>query len=176
VPAHPIAGAERSGAGAASAELFRGKRVVITPLPENPEQAVEKLNQAWSICGARTSRMSPERHDDVFAAVSHLPHLLAFALVHDVTSRRNSSDLFTFAGGGFRDFTRIASSDPEMWRDICVANADLLTGELSRYSKKLGEVKKLLERRDGAALQKLFSQAREAREEWLKSTWSGRRA
>jgi len=176
VPAHPIAGAERSGAGAASAELFRGKRVVITPLPENSEQAVEKLNQAWSICGARTSQMTPERHDDVFAAVSHLPHLLAYALVHDVAGRRNSSDLFTFAGGGFRDFTRIASSDPEMWRDICVANADLLAGELARYSKKLGEVKKLLEKRDGAALEKLFTQAREAREEWLKSTWSGRRA
>jgi prephenate dehydrogenase len=176
VPAHPIAGAERSGAGAANAELFRGKRVVITPLAENPEQVVEKLNQAWSICGARTSQMTPERHDDVFAAVSHLPHLLAYALVHDVASRRNSSDLFTFAAGGFRDFTRIASSDPEMWRDICVANADLLVGELSRYAKKLGEVKKLLERRDAAALEKLFTQAREAREEWLKSTWSGRRA
>ncbi len=176
VPAHPIAGAEKSGAGAASAELFRGKRVVITPLPENSEQAVERLNQAWSTCGARTSQMSPEHHDEVFAAVSHLPHLLAFALVHDVASRENSAELFSFAAGGFRDFTRIASSHPEMWRDICVANHDRLAAELARYSRKLGEVKKLLESSNAAALEKLFREAREAREEWLKNTWSGRKS
>ncbi len=176
VPAHPIAGAEKSGAAAASAELFRGKRVVITPLPENSEQAVERVNRAWSTCGARTSQMSPEQHDEVFATVSHLPHLLAFALVHEVASRENSAELFSFAAGGFRDFTRIASSHPEMWRDICVANRDRLAGELSRYSKKLAEVKKLLEGRDAAALEELFREAREAREEWLKNTWSGRKS
>ena len=175
VPAHPIAGAEKSGAAAASAELFRGRRVVITPLPENSEQAIEKLNQAWSLCGARTSRMSPEEHDDIFATVSHLPHLLAFALVHEVASRKNAADLFAFAAGGFRDFTRIASSHPEMWRDISIANSDRLAAELSRYSKKLGEVKKLLESRDAAALEKLFSEAREARDDWLQRTWSGRK-
>jgi prephenate dehydrogenase len=106
VPAHPIAGAEKSGAGAANAELFRGRRVVITPLKENASAAVEKINQAWSSCGARTSQMTPEQHDAVFAAVSHLPHLLAYALVHDVAGRKNSSELFSFAAGGFRDFTR----------------------------------------------------------------------
>jgi prephenate dehydrogenase len=175
VPAHPIAGAEKSGVTAASAELFRGKRVVITPLPENSEQVVEKLNQAWSSCGARTSRMSPEQHDEVFAAVSHLPHLLAFALVHEVSSRENAAELFSYAAGGFRDFTRIASSHPEMWRDISIANADRLADELSRYSKKLGEVKKLLESRDAAALVKLFTEARAARDDWLQRTWSGRK-
>ncbi len=175
VPAHPIAGAEKSGAGAASAELFRGKRVVITPLAENSEQAVERVNRAWSTCGARTSQMSPEQHDEVFAAVSHLPHLLAFALVHEVASRKNAAELFSFAAGGFRDFTRIASSHPEMWRDICVANRDRLAGELSRYSKKLAEVKKLLQGRDAAALEELFREARAAREQWLKNTWSGRK-
>jgi prephenate dehydrogenase len=175
VPGHPIAGAEKSGVAAASAELFRGRRVVITPLPENSEQDVEKLNQAWSTCGARTSRMSPEEHDEVFATVSHLPHLLAYALVHDVSSRENAAELFSYAAGGFRDFTRIASSHPEMWRDISMANADLLAAELSRYSKKLGELKKLLESGDAAALVRLFTEARAARDDWLQRTWSGRK-
>src|SRR6185369_13990485 len=174
VPAHPIAGAEKSGAGAANAELFRGRRVVITPLKENASAAVEKINQAWSSCGARTSQMTPEQHDAVFAAVSHLPHLLAYALVHDVAGRKNSSELFSFAAGGFRDFTRIASSNPEMWRDICVANADKLGAELASYAKKLAAVKKLLSRGDAKALEKLFSEARDARDGWLQKTWAGR--
>ncbi|MDH5578889.1 MAG: prephenate dehydrogenase/arogenate dehydrogenase family protein, partial [Betaproteobacteria bacterium] len=119
VPAHPIAGAEKSGAGAAAAELFRGKRVVLTPLPENADATVQAVEEAWRACGARVGRMSPEEHDAVFAAVSHLPHLLAYALVHEVAARDNSAQLFGYAAGGFRDFTRIASSHPEMWRDIC---------------------------------------------------------
>ncbi len=175
VPAHPIAGAEKSGAAAANAELFRGRRVVITPMKENAAAAVEKVNQAWSTCGARTSQMTPEQHDAVFAAVSHLPHLLAYALVHEVNGRKNAAELFSFAAGGFRDFTRIASSHPEMWRDICVANADKLSAELASYAKKLAAVKKLLSRGDAKALEKLFSEAREARDGWLQKTWAGRR-
>ena len=175
VPAHPIAGAEKSGAGAASAELFRGRKVVITPLPENPEAAVEKVNQAWSSCGARTSRMTPEAHDEIFAAVSHLPHLLAYALVHDVMSRKNSGELFDFAAGGFRDFTRLASSNPEMWRDICIANADRLGAEVTRFGKKLAALKKLLAAKDAEALEQIFKDAREARDDWLSKTWAGRR-
>jgi prephenate dehydrogenase len=119
--------------------------------------------------------MSPEEHDEVFATVSHLPHLLAYALVHDVSSRENAAELFSYAAGGFRDFTRIASSHPEMWRDISMANADLLAAELSRYSKKLGEVRKLLESGDAAALVRLFTEARAARDDWLQRTWSGRK-
>ena len=175
VPAHPIAGAEKSGAGAANAELFRGRRVVITPLKENPSQAVERVNQAWSTCGARTSQMTPEQHDEVFAAVSHLPHFLAYALVHEFNGRKNANELFSFAAGGFRDFTRIASSHPEMWRDICVANADRLGAELARYTKKLAAMKKLLAARDAPALEKLFDEARDARENWLQKTWAGRK-
>jgi prephenate dehydrogenase len=175
VPAHPIAGAEKSGAGAANAELFRGRRVVITPLKENPSQAVERVNQAWSTCGARTSQMTPEQHDEVFAAVSHLPHFLAYALVHEFSGRKNANELFSFAAGGFRDFTRIASSHPEMWRDICVANADRLGVELARYTKKLAAMKKLLAKRDAPALEKLFDEARDARENWLRNTWAGRK-
>jgi prephenate dehydrogenase len=175
VPAHPIAGAEKSGAAAANAELFRGRRVVITPLKENAAEAVEKVTQAWSSCGARCSQMSPDQHDSVFAAVSHLPHFLAYALVHEFNGRKNANELFSFAAGGFRDFTRIASSHPEMWRDICVANADRLGAELASYTKKLASMKKLLTRRDGKALEKLFDEARDAREGWLQKTWAGRK-
>jgi prephenate dehydrogenase len=175
VPAHPIAGAEKSGAGAANAERFRGRRVVITPLEENAAASVEKLTQAWSSCGARCSQMAPEQHDALFAAVSHLPHVLAYALVHEFNGRANAAELFSFAAGGFRDFTRIASSHPEMWRDICVANADKIGAELASYTKKLAAMKKLLARRDGKALEKLFDEARDAREAWLQKTWAGRK-
>jgi prephenate dehydrogenase len=167
VPAHPIAGAERSGAAAAGAELFRGKRVVLTPLAENPAATVQAVEEAWSACGARVARMSPEEHDALLAAVSHLPHLLAYALVHEVASRADAAQLFGYAAGGFRDFTRIASSHPEMWRDICVANRDRLLDELERYLAKLQALRPLLEAGDGAALEKLFAEARAARNRWL---------
>jgi prephenate dehydrogenase len=167
VPGHPIAGAEKSGAAAASAELFRQRRVVLTPLPENDAADVQAVEDAWRACGARVSRMAPEEHDAVLAAVSHLPHLLAYALVHEVAARDNTAQLFGFAAGGFRDFTRIASSHPEMWRDICVANRDRLLGELDRYVEKLHSLRPLLARGDGAALEKLFAEARAARRRWL---------
>jgi prephenate dehydrogenase len=167
VPAHPIAGAEKSGAAAASADLFRGKRVVLAPLPENPAASLAAAEAAWTACGARVSRMSAEEHDAVFAAVSHLPHLLAYALVHEFAGRGNSAQLFGYAAGGFRDFTRIASSHPEMWRDICVANRGPLLAELDRYADKLRALRPLLERGDGAALEHLFAEARAARERWL---------
>ena len=167
VPAHPIAGAEKSGAAAATAELFKGKRVVLAPLAENPARSVQAVEEAWLACGARVSRMSAEEHDAVFAAVSHLPHLLAYALVHEFAGRGNAAQLFGYAAGGFRDFTRIASSHPEMWRDICVANRTPLLAELERYAEKLRMLRPLLERGDGAALEKLFTEARAARERWL---------
>jgi prephenate dehydrogenase len=168
VPAHPIAGAEKSGAAAASAELFRGKRVVLTPLAENAKQDISKVEDAWKTCGANVTRMNAEEHDAVLAAVSHLPHLLAFALVHEVALRKNSAELFSFAAGGFRDFTRIASSDPEMWRDICVANRDRLLEEVSRFSTKLEQIRQLLD--NPAELEKLFAEARAARNKWIQSS------
>jgi prephenate dehydrogenase len=170
VPAHPIAGAEKSGAGAASAELFRGRRVILTPLAENSEAAVRKVAEAWSACGARVARMDAEEHDAILGAVSHLPHVLAYALVHELAGRDNAAQLFAYAAGGFRDFTRIASSHPEMWRDICIANRDRLVVELKRYGEKLAAVTKLLEAADAAALEKLFAEAREARDKWLHSS------
>jgi prephenate dehydrogenase len=170
VPAHPIAGAEKSGAAAAKAELFQGRRVVLTPLPENSKQGISKIEEAWKACGARVSRMDAEEHDAVLAAVSHLPHVLAYALVHDVAKRNNSEQLFSFAAGGFRDFTRIASSHPEMWRDICLANRDRLLQELKLYANELGSIRKLIEKGDGAGLEKLFAAAREARDKWIHSS------
>jgi prephenate dehydrogenase len=170
VPAHPIAGAEKSGAEAASADLFRDRRVVLTPLAENSESAVNKVQSAWSACGARITRMDPEEHDAVLGAVSHLPHVAAYALVHDIASRDNGSQLFEYAAGGFRDFTRIASSHPEMWRDICIANSDRILEELRRYRKKLDAIARLLEAGDAAALERLFAEARAAREKWIHSS------
>jgi prephenate dehydrogenase len=170
VPAHPIAGAEKSGAGAANADLFRDKRVILTPLPENPDSAVKKIHDAWSACGARITRMDPEEHDAILGAVSHLPHVLAYALVHELASRENGAQLFAYAAGGFRDFTRIASSHPEMWRDICIANRDRLLIELHRYVEKLGAIQTLLEAGDAAGLEKVFAEAREARDKWIHSS------
>ncbi len=167
VPAHPIAGAEHSGAAAAKADLFAGKRVVLAPLAENPAGLVERAAAAWEACGARISSMSAAEHDAVFAAVSHLPHVLAYALVHEFAGRENSGQLFGYAAGGFRDFTRIASSYPEMWRDICVANRDALVTELDRYVEKLRALRVPLAAGDGVALEAVFDQARNARNRWL---------
>ena len=169
VPGHPIAGAEKSGVAAAQAELYRDKRVVLTPLPENSPAAVARVRAAWEACGARVSELPPEAHDRVFAAVSHLPHLLAFALVHDLAGREDSAQLFGFAAGGFRDFTRIASSHPEMWRDICIANRAALLRELDAYVAELVKTRVLLAGADATGLEAMFATARERREAWLKS-------
>lgn len=173
VPSHPIAGAEKSGAAAAKAELLDGRRVVITPLAETTPEAVARAEAMWRACGARVSRMTPEAHDAVLAAVSHLPHVLSYALVHEFAGRPNSGELFGLAAGGFRDFTRIASSHPEMWRDICVANRAALLVEIERYASKLGELRALVERGDGAALEQVFAEARAARERWLAGDFDG---
>jgi prephenate dehydrogenase len=167
VPAHPIAGAEHSGAAAARADLFEGKRVVLAPLDENPDHLVRRAEEAWAACGARVYRMSAGEHDAVFAAVSHLPHLLAYALVHELSGREDAARLFGYAAGGFRDFTRIASSHPEMWRDICAANRVALLAEMDRYASKLAAMRVLVDRGDASALERLFSEARAARNRWL---------
>jgi prephenate dehydrogenase len=174
VPAHPIAGAEQSGAAAARADLFRGKRVVLAPLAENAPDAAARVTAAWEACGAKIFRMTPQQHDAVFAAVSHLPHLLAYALVHEIAGRADSAQLFGYAAGGFRDFTRIASSHPEMWRDVCVANRDALLAELDRFAARLAALRPLLERGDGKALEQVFAEARAARERWLNGDYEAK--
>ncbi|TRZ94380.1 MAG: prephenate dehydrogenase/arogenate dehydrogenase family protein [Rhodocyclaceae bacterium] len=169
IPGHPIAGAEKSGVGAATADLYRGKRVVLTPLAENTPESVARVRSAWESCGANVSLLASEEHDRVFAAVSHLPHLLAFALVHDLASRENADQLFSFAAGGFRDFTRIASSHPEMWRDICVANRQALLPELDAYMVELMRTRVLLAGGDAVGLEAMFDTARTRRDAWLDS-------
>lgn len=166
VPAHPIAGAEKSGPSAASADLFAGRRVVLTPLPENAPAAIARVRSAWQACGAVVSEMNPHDHDRVFAAVSHLPHLLAFGLVHDLQARANAEQLFSFAASGFRDFTRIAGSHPEMWRDICISNRHALLAELDAYLTELAYLRALLTQGDAAALENLFAEASAARNAW----------
>jgi len=167
VPGHPIAGAEKSGAEAAKPELFRDRRVILTPLAENAPADVARIEAAWQACGARVFRMDPETHDEVLAAVSHLPHLLAYALVKEFADRGNAAQLFSNSAGGLRDFTRLASSHPEMWRDICVANRDKLAAELGAFESRLRAIRPLLEAGDGAALERLFADARGVRQKWL---------
>jgi prephenate dehydrogenase len=166
VPAHPIAGAERSGVDAAFASLYEGRKVVVTPLPENEPSAVLRVREAWEACGAVIHEMPPHDHDRVFAAVSHLPHLLAFGLVHDLAGRANAEQLFGFAASGFRDFTRIAGSHPEMWRDICMANRQAVLAELDQYLAELAYLRALLLSGDGERLEQLFAEARRARTAW----------
>jgi len=168
VPGHPIAGAEHSGVAAARADLFHERKVVLTPLPENSAASIRRVRTAWRSCGARLHQMQPAEHDRVFAAVSHLPHLLSYALVDQVARHANGKQLFDYAAGGFRDFTRIASSHPEMWRDICVANRKALLAELGGYQRELAELKQMLRRGDAAAIEKVFARARAARNKWLK--------
>lgn len=166
VPAHPIAGAENSGAAAAKADLYVERKVVLTPLPENVPEAVDRVRAAWAACGATVHEMAPARHDQVFAAVSHLPHLLAFGLVDDLAGRSNAPLLFSHAASGFRDFTRIAGSHPEMWRDICVANRVALLEELDAYLGELARLRMMLVEGDGDGLEAVFERARRARNAW----------
>ena len=166
IPAHPVAGAEQSGARAARADLFQGKRVVLTPLSENSKAALARVRAAWELCGATVSELSPQQHDEVFAAVSHLPHLLSFALVHDLAQRDNRDLLLSFAASGFRDFTRIAASSPEMWRDICLANRAALLRELRLYADELYVLHQALEAHDGKKLEEIFSLSSQVRGKW----------
>lgn len=169
IPGHPIAGAEKSGVTAAKADLYRGKRVVLTPLPENRPADLQALRTVWEICGAKVSELAPAEHDRVFAAVSHLPHLLAFALVHDLAERDNADQLFSFAASGFRDFTRIASSHPEMWRDISIANRNALLKEVDAFMMELLKTRVLLASADSDGLEAMFASARARRDAWLET-------
>lgn len=166
VPGHPIAGAESNGPDAARADLYRGKKAVITPLPENAPGDVGLVAAAWRLCGAVVHTLTPEEHDRVFAAVSHLPHLLAYALVDDIARKPHAGLLFQYAASGFRDFTRIAGSSPEMWRDISLANRDALLGELDAYLAQLNALRTQLAAGDGPGLEAVYANAQRARRAW----------
>ena len=139
----------------------------MTRLPENSEAALARVRAAWEACGASVAQMSPDEHDAVFAAVSHLPHLLAFALVDEFAQRPQSEKLFGFAAGGFRDFTRIASSDPVMWRDICIANREPLGAMLERFSDEMKDLAEAIRRGDAARLLEIFARAKAARDRYV---------
>ena len=169
VPGHPIAGRESNGPDAAIPDLYRGKKTVLAPLPENAPEAVGRVAAAWRTCGAIIHMLTPQEHDKVFAAVSHLPHLLAYALVDDIANKPHADLLFQYAASGFRDFTRIAGSSPEMWRDISLANRDALLGELDAYLAQLTHLRARLAASDGAALEATYANAQRARRAWTEA-------
>ena len=167
VPGHPIAGTERTGVEASFATLYQKRRVILTPLPENDPGDVGRVAGMWRACGAEVSEMSVEHHDEVLAATSHLPHMLAFGLVDALARMKENDEIFRYAAGGFRDFTRIASSSPVMWRDICVANREALSRMLERFAEEMGDLADTIRRGDGEHLLEIFSRAKAARDRYV---------
>jgi len=166
VPGHPIAGTEKSGVEASFAELYNDRRIIITPLETSSAVAVSKVREMWQTCGAEVVETTVEHHDEVLAATSHLPHMLAFALVDTLAKMDAKNEIFDFAAGGFRDFTRIASSDPDMWRDICLANGDALIEMIKKFSDDLQLLAKAIENNDSTYLKDTFTRAKKARDEF----------
>lgn len=164
VPGHPIAGTERSGVDASFASLYVGRRVVLTPVPETNADAVARVRAMWQAAGAEVVSMTVEHHDTVLAATSHLPHLLAYALVDMLARLDDKNEIFAYAAGGFRDFTRIASSDPVMWRDISLANRDAIVRLLKQYRSEVDGLIKAVAAGEGEKLHTLFARAKTARD------------
>ncbi|HUT40191.1 MAG TPA: prephenate dehydrogenase/arogenate dehydrogenase family protein [Gammaproteobacteria bacterium] len=167
VPGHPIAGTERSGVTASFAELYQGRRVILTPLPETAATAIARVRAMWEAAGARVVEMEPVHHDEVLAATSHLPHVLAFTLVESLARLQDKREIFEYAAGGFRDFTRIASSDPVMWRDICLANSTVIQAMIERFIGDLQALDRAVEARDGERLLQIFGDAKAARDRFV---------
>jgi len=166
VPAHPIAGAEASGVDASYASLFDGRDAILCPLAVTASDALARTRAFWHCLGARPVDMAAERHDALFASVSHLPHLLAFAFITHILKSDDAELRFAFAGSGFRDFSRIAASSPEMWRDICAANRDAILADMDGFLAQVGQLRHAIAHGDAAALEALFSLARNARGDW----------
>lgn len=167
VPGHPIAGAERSGVEAATDDLYLGKRVILTPVSATSENVLKQVETFWTAIGAKVSSMDPAHHDEVLAATSHLPHVLAYALVHMLGRKDEQEEIFQYAAGGFRDFTRIASSDPKMWLDICLANRAHIVPLIEQLGKELNQVAGMLDQRAADDLFEFFASARSARQRFL---------
>ncbi len=163
---HPIAGSERSGVEASRADLYRDHRVILTPVTGNDPEAVTLVRDMWLATGAEVVEMDVDQHDAVLAATSHLPHVLAYALVDALASSDNSEEIFRCAAGGFRDFTRIASSDPVMWRDIAVANRDALLAAIDCFSEHLAGLRSAVASGDAQAMHETFTRAKTARDEF----------
>ncbi len=169
VGGHPIAGTEQSGVEASFATLYEGHRTILTPTENSSPEAVAALRALWEAVGAHVDILDPERHDRILADISHLPHLVAYALVNAALGGGG----ITYAAGGFRDFTRIASSNPEMWREISLDNREALLASLRGFEERLAELKSAVERGDGDALDEAFQRAKEGRDNWLREKgWS----
>ncbi len=166
VPAHPIAGTEKSGAEAAFETLYKNRRVIITPLKENAPADIKKVIDMWTESGAQVDTMDALHHDLVLAGTSHLPHVLAFSLVDSLNNVDDVDEIFKYAAGGFRDFTRIASSDPVMWRDICLHNSDAILKMMEHYQNDLDKLKNSIENKNSEELLELFSNAKKVRDDF----------
>jgi len=164
VPGHPIAGAEKSGVEAGLVDLYQNRRVILTPIESTDPKAIGKIAEMWQQCGAIIEYLNVEHHDKVLAATSHLPHMLAYALVNYLSNLNDHDEIFKYAAGGFRDFTRIASSDPVMWRDVCISNGDALEAFIEGFKGELDEVSQAIRSRDSDRLLELFSTAKSERD------------
>ena len=164
IPGHPIAGSEKSGVIASDDQLFVKHKIILTPLPESDPSAVQQVARMWQATGAEVLQMAVERHDEVLAATSHLPHILAFSLVDTLAREQDSTEIFRYAAGGFRDFTRIAASDPTMWHDICIANKQQLLNQIDNFTAGLAELRTAIEHTDSQAMTGVFTRAKAARE------------
>ena len=167
VPAHPMAGTENSGAAAAFAELYRGRKVILVPQRETSARALASVRAAWTACGANVVRLQAREHDEILAAVSHLPHVAAFALMGALAKRKDAQRILGFSAGGLRDTVRISGSSPEMWRDIFLANRTALLVDIDKYIDEIKYLRSSLKAKNGDALQAQFERARHARERWL---------
>lgn len=164
VPGHPIAGTEQSGVEASFAELYQDRRVILTPTPETDAKATARVRAMWEAVGAIVNEMDVEHHDEVLAATSHLPHILAFTLVESLARMSEKREIFEYAAGGFRDFTRIASSDPVMWRDICIANREAILAMLDHFGQDLQVLGSAIRNRDADSILRIFQDAKKARD------------
>ncbi len=169
IPAHPIAGGAQHGAAAARADLFQGKQTIICQLQENSATDVALAEQFWATVGSMTKRISAVQHDAIYAAVSHLPHVLSYALMSSVLHSEDAEQKLGHAGAGFRDFTRIAASSPEMWRDICIANKQAILKELDQYLSITQRLREMIAKEDADGLEKVFQKASQARQKWDES-------
>ena len=169
IPGHPIAGTEKSGVEASFAELYRDRRVILTPNEASDSEALETVRWMWQQAGAEVIDMPVAHHDEVLAATSHLPHMLAFTLVDTLARLEDHDDIFRYAAGGFRDFTRIASSNPQMWHDICLNNRDALLKMVNRFSEELATLSGAIERGDGEAILQTFERAKSARDSYCET-------
>ncbi len=163
---HPIAGSERSGVGASDPDLFVDHRVILTPVESNDPGALELVRAMWRSTGAEVAEMGVQEHDEVLAATSHLPHMLAYALVDTLADATRHREIFRFAAGGFRDFSRIASSDPVMWRDIALANREAVLHAMDAFSEHLAELRRAIDAGEAAQLERTFSRAKAVRDQF----------